>query len=112
MLAEQAVARSRGRCPAQEMRAGCVARLVTWRAERSARRVIVCCGSPREGEEQDALGICAVEQEVAHPVRERVGLARARARDDEQWAGELVGKTVGAILAAARCLGFRPLRCS
>jgi hypothetical protein len=38
----------------------------------------------REGEEQDPLGRRALQDEMRHPVRERIRLAGARAREDEQ----------------------------
>ncbi len=40
--------------------------------------------TPREGHEQDASRIGAVEDQMRHAVGERVGLARAGAGDDEQ----------------------------
>src|SRR6266850_4815578 len=41
-------------------------------------------GAPREGQQQDALGLCSPKNEMRDPVGERVGLAGARAGDDEQ----------------------------
>ena len=44
-------------------------------------------GAAREGQHQDAARVSAVDQVVRHTVRQRVGLARASARDDEERAG-------------------------
>ena len=41
-------------------------------------------GATRERQEQDALGRHAFEQQVRDSMRQRVGLARARAGDDQQ----------------------------
>ena len=41
-------------------------------------------GAAREGQQQDAARIGAAHDQVGDPVRQRVGLARAGAGDDEQ----------------------------
>ena len=41
-------------------------------------------GAAREGQQQDAVRIGAVHHQMRDPMRQRVGLARARARDDQQ----------------------------
>ncbi len=41
-------------------------------------------GAAREREKQDPLGLRALEYQVRHPVREGIGLAGARAREDEE----------------------------
>ena len=41
-------------------------------------------GAPREGEEQHAAGIGALLDQMGDPVRQRLGLARARARDNQE----------------------------
>ena len=54
----------------------------------------------REGQQQDALGLGALQNQMRDPVRQRVGLAGAGARDDEQ-------RLRGRRSAASRCRGFR-----
>jgi len=43
-------------------------------------------GAAREREQQEALRIRALQDEMCHAMRERVGLSRARAREDQQRA--------------------------
>ena len=43
-------------------------------------------GAAREGEQQDAVRVGAAHHQMRDAVRERVGLARAGARDDQQRA--------------------------
>ena len=43
-------------------------------------------GAAREGQHQDARRVDAVDHQVRDPVRERIGLAGARAGDDQQRA--------------------------
>ena len=42
------------------------------------------CSAARERQQQDAARIGAVHDQMRHPMRERVGLARARAGNDQQ----------------------------
>ena len=46
-------------------------------------------GAAREGQQQHAARIGAVQDQVCHPVRERVGLARAGAGDDQKGRARL-----------------------
>ena len=41
-------------------------------------------GAAREGQQQDAVRVGAVHHQMRDAMRQRVGLARARARDDQQ----------------------------
>jgi hypothetical protein len=58
----------------------------------------VGCRSTREREQQDALGIDSVEDEVRHAMRKRVRLAGARARDDQQRPVMRVGPGAESVL--------------
>jgi hypothetical protein len=59
----------------------------------------------RERQEQHALGVRAVQDQVRDPVRQRIGLARARSRDHQQGAvvpgraghAELGGLALGGV---------------
>lgn len=57
-------------------------------------------GAPAEGEQQQALRVGAVADQVGHAVGQGVGLARTRARDDEQRAG--VGGAVARAVGDGR----------
>ncbi len=45
------------------------------------------CGAAREGQQQQAVRIGAVDEQMRHPVRERVGLAGPRAGNDQKRTG-------------------------
>ena len=63
-------------------------------------------GPAGEGQEQDPTRVDSLEHEVGHAVRERVGLAGARAGDDQQ--GPATGQSLAADLgggALARVQG-------
>ena len=69
-------------------------------------------GAAREGQQQNALGRDALEQQMRDAMRERVGLAGARARDDEQRPGRKAGtarRAVGGslVLGGIQALGER-----
>ena len=59
-------------------------------------------GTARERQQHDAAGIDAVDDEVRHPMRQRVGLAGAGAGDDQQRAG--LGEGRAAVLHGAPLL--------
>jgi hypothetical protein len=42
-------------------------------------------GAARKRQQQDAMRIGALHQQMRDTMRKRVGLARPRARDDQQW---------------------------
>ena len=69
-----------------------------------------------EGEEQNPARVRAVAQQVRHAMRQRVCLARARPRDDEQRAraraagGAPVSSFRGPIDAVAGCLALRGIQ--
>ncbi len=61
-------------------------------------------GAPREGEQQDAAGIDAVDDEMRDPMRQGVGLAGAGARDDQQRTS--LGIDRAAVLYGAPLIGI------
>ena len=69
-------------------------------------------GAAREGQQQDSFGRDALEQQVRDAMRERIGLARAGAGDDQQRTGRETGSTrraicSGVILGGIQALGKR-----
>ena len=61
-------------------------------------------GPAGEGQQQDAAGIGAVDDQVGDAVGERVGLARAGAGDDQQRAGDVGALARDAVLDGAPLL--------
>ena len=61
-------------------------------------------GPAGEGQQQDASGIGAVDDQVGDAMRERVGLARAGAGDDQQRAGDVGALGADAVLDGAALL--------
>jgi hypothetical protein len=62
-------------------------RLDTLDAEAAQAGAHLACGPRREGHGEDALRLLEPgDDPVRDPVRDRPGLARARAREDTQWA--------------------------
>ena len=57
----------------------------------------------REGHQQDAAGVGATHHQMRHPVRQRVGLARAGAGDDQQRPRRLFAR---AMLGGAALVGI------
>src|SRR5262249_32273831 len=64
-------------------------------------------GAPRERQQQDAARIDSAHDEMGDAMRQRVGLAGARARDDQQ--GEGGSEVVAAMLDRATLLVVEPL---
>ena len=64
----------------------------------------LCSRSSREGHQQDAPGVGAVDNKVRNPVGQRVGLARASAGDDEE------GLSYSAVMPHAMFNGTALLR--
>ena len=69
---------------------------------RSTRRAHLGRGAAREGQQQDAARIGAVDDQMRDPMRQRIGLARAGAGDDQQRAG--LGQRRPAVLDGAALL--------
>ena len=67
------------------------------------------CGATRESEQQDAAGIVAVDDQMCDPVRQRVGLARAGASDDQQRAGDIGTAARDSMLNRAALLDIEDL---
>ena len=63
-------------------------------------------GPAGEGQQQYAARIGAVQDQMRHPVRQRVGLARAGAGDDEERRGDAPGAASAPCSTARRCSGF------
>ena len=62
-------------------------------------------GAAREGHQQDAARVGAVDDQMRDAVRERVGLARAGAGDDQQRPGDVAAVAVPCS-TARRCSGL------
>ena len=77
----------------------------TLRVMRSTRRAI-SRGAPRERHQQDAARIGAVDDEMRDAMRERVGLARARAGDDQQRRARARSRSPTPCSTARRCCGL------
>ena len=61
-------------------------------------------GAARKRHQQDPPGVGAVDDQMGHPMREGVGLARPRAGDDQQRRGRQSSR--GAVLDGAALLGI------
>ncbi len=66
-------------------------------------------GAAREGQQQDPLGRHALEQQMRDPMRERIGLAGSRARDDEQRPGREAGTARPAVRGSVILGGIQAL---
>ena len=67
-------------------------------------------GAAREGQQQDAAGIGAVDDQMGDAVRQRVGLARAGAGNHQQRPGDVGADAGNAVLDRAALLGIEGLQ--
>ena len=63
-------------------------------------------GAAREGQQQDAAGIGAVDDQVGDAMGQRIGLARPGAGNDQQRACDIGAVAGNAVLDGAALLGI------
>ena len=68
---------------------------------RSARRSISAAARRENVSSTDALSVDAVDDEMRDAMGKRIGFARASARNDEQWSGNVCASAVDTMFHRA-----------